>query len=161
VEPDGQYELKIDTNGDFVETSRSAPLPIGADGTQHVQSSSSPAPRPVTAARRARSSRRPTRRGEVTGCHHGIKLFTGQRYDPFYNFIPFPSRQQRRWRPALSRLRRTSPAHNDFANTSVRSVVLEVPSSSPATAGALLGTTAYFDTGTTPGSRSNAPPSPT
>src|SRR6185436_14630612 len=26
----------------------------------------------------------------VVECRHGIKLFAGQRRDPFYNFIPFP-----------------------------------------------------------------------
>src|SRR6266568_6523767 len=36
--PDGYYELKIDTNGDYVEdiTFR-ATFPIGSDGTQYVQ----------------------------------------------------------------------------------------------------------------------------
>ena len=28
--------------------------------------------------------------GEIVECRHGIKLFAGQRRDPFYNFIPFP-----------------------------------------------------------------------
>lgn len=149
--PTGQYELKIDTNGDYVEdiTFR-ATFPIGADGTQHVR-----VEQLTGAAARDRGAsgtiitppNAPV--GEVVACHHGIKLFAGQRYDPFYNFIPFPVATTKALAtgtfPDLDALR---PAHNDFANTSVRSFVLEAPVE-------LTGhrpvhfwaTTAYFDTG--------------
>ena len=90
--PSGYYELKIDTNGDYVEDiTYRATFPIGSDGTQHVQVAE------LTGA--AATNRNAPGRiitppnapvGEVVECHHGIKLFAGQRRDPFYNFIPFP-----------------------------------------------------------------------
>ncbi|MFE9605447.1 DUF4331 family protein [Streptomyces hokutonensis] len=149
--PAGYYELRIDTDGDLVEdiTFR-ATFPIGSDGTQHVQveqltgaaatdrSASgtiiTPADAPV---------------GEVVDCRHGIKLFAGQRRDPFYNFIPFPVATTKALAtgtfPDFDALR---PAHDDFANTSVRSFVLEVPVE--VTGRGRLNywaTTAYFDKG--------------
>ncbi|WP_406464578.1 DUF4331 domain-containing protein [Streptomyces sp. NBC_01622] len=149
--PAGYYELRIDTNGDHVEdiTFR-ATFPIGSDGTQYVQveqltgaaatdrSASgtiiTPADAPV---------------GEVVDCRHGIKLFAGQRRDPFYNFIPFPVATTKALAtgtfPDFDALR---PAHDDFANTSVRSFVLEVPVE--VTGRGRLhywATTAYFDKG--------------
>ena len=149
--PAGRYELKIDTNGDFVEdiTFR-ATFPIGADGTQHVR-----VEQLTGAAARDRGASgtiitppdAPV--GAVIECRHGIKLFAGKRRDPFYNFIPFPVATTKALAtgtfPDFDALR---PAHDDFANTSVRSYVLEVPVE-------LTGhrplhywaTTAYFDPG--------------
>ena len=149
--PTGRYELKIDTTGDNVEdiTFR-ATFPIGADGVQHVRVELL-----TGAAARDRNAsgtiitplNAPV--GDVVECGHGITLFAGQRRDPFYNFIPFPVATTKALAtgtfPDFDALR---PAHDDFANTSVRSYVLEVPV-------ALTGhrpvhfwaTTSYFDTG--------------
>jgi hypothetical protein len=58
----------------------------------------------------------------------GIKLFAGQRRDPFFNYIPFALASTAALAtgtsPDYEALR---PAHDDFKNTSVRSYVLEVP----------------------------------
>jgi hypothetical protein len=149
--PAGRYELKIDTNGDHVEdiTFR-ATFPIGSDGTQHVQVEM------LTGAAARNHSASGTiitppdaPVGEVVDCHHGIKLFAGQRRDPFYNFIPYPVATTKALAtgtfPDFAAL---GPAHDDFANTSVRSYGLEVPveitGHRPVNYWA---TTAYFDTG--------------
>jgi hypothetical protein len=149
--PAGYYELKIDTDGDYVEDiTYRATFPIGSDGTQYVQVEELTG----AAARDRNASGRiitppnaPV--GEVVECRHGIKLFAGQRRDPFYNFIPFPVATTTALAngtfPDLDALR---PASDSFANTSVRSYVLEVPVK-------LTGhrpvhywaTTAYFDKG--------------
>ncbi|MFI6405020.1 hypothetical protein [Streptomyces sp. NPDC050548] len=149
--PAGYYELRIDTDGDHVEdlTFR-ATFPIGADGTQHV--------RVEQLTGTAATDRTPSGTvitppdapvGEVVECRHGIKLFAGRRRDPFYNFIPFPVATTRALAtgtfPDLDALR---PAHDDFANTAVRSFVLEVPVE--VTGRGRLhfwATTAYFDKG--------------
>src|SRR5580693_4528552 len=57
----GYYELKIDTNGDYVEdiTFR-ATFPVGSDGTQHVRVEQLTGPRPPAAPPQAPSSPRPT-----------------------------------------------------------------------------------------------------
>jgi len=126
----GYYELKIDTNGDYVEdiTFR-ATFPIGSDGTQHVrvEQLTGPAARDRDASGTVITPRdAPV--GEVVECRHGIKLFAGQRLDPFYNFIPFPVATTEALAagtfPDFDALR---PASDSFANTSVRSFVLEVP----------------------------------
>ncbi|MEV6170560.1 hypothetical protein AB0L99_20315 [Streptomyces sp. NPDC051954] len=149
--PAGYYELKIDTDGDLVEDiTYRATFPIGSDGTQHVQVEQltgaaatdrkasgtiiTPADAPV---------------GEVVECRHGIKLFAGQRRDPFYNFIPFPVATAKALAtgtfPDFDALR---PAHDDFANTSVRAFVLEVPVEVTGRGRVhFWATTAYFDTG--------------
>jgi hypothetical protein len=128
--PAGYYELKLDTNGDHVEDiTYRATFPIGSDGTQHVQV----AELTGAAATRRRASGKiitpphaPV--GEVIELHHGIKLFAGQRRDPFYNFIPFPEGAAGALAagtfPDFDALR---PASDSFANTSVRSFVLELP----------------------------------
>jgi hypothetical protein len=149
--PAGYYELKIDTNGDYVEeiTFR-ATFPIGSDGTQYVQVTEL-----TGAAATDRNASGPIITppdcpvGEVVECRHGIKLFAGPRRDPFYNFIPFPVATTTALAdgtfPNYDALR---PASDSFANTSVRSYILEVPVE-------LTGlrplhywaSTAYFDTG--------------
>ena len=126
----GYYELKIDTNGDYVEdiTFR-ATFPIGADGTQHV--------RVEQLTGRAATDRTASGTiitppdapvGEVVECRHGIKLFAGQRRDPFYNFIPFPVATAKALAtgtfPDFDALR---PATDSFMNNTVRSLVLELP----------------------------------
>ena len=66
--------------------------------------------------------------GGVVECVGGIKLFAGQRRDPFFNYIPFALASTAALAtgtsPDYDALR---PAHDDFKNTSVRSYVLEVP----------------------------------
>jgi hypothetical protein len=147
----GHYELKIDTNGDFVEdiTFR-ATFPIGSDGTQHIQ-----VVQLTGAAARDRAAagtvitppNAPI--GEVVECSHGIKLFAGQRLDPFYNFIPFPvaatTALLKGTFPDFDALR---PATDSFGNTSVRSFVLELPVKITGHGPVhFWATTAYFDTG--------------
>lgn len=126
----GHYELKIDTNGDYVEDIMfRATFPIGSDGTQHVRVEmlTGHAARDRSAAGTIITPPNAPI-GEVVECHHGIKLFTGQRRDPFYNFIPFPVAATKALAtgtfPDFDALR---PASDSFANTSVRSYVLEVP----------------------------------
>jgi hypothetical protein len=145
------YELQIDTNGDYVaDITFRGTFPIAADGTQHVQVAQ------LTGA--AATDRNAPGTiitpphcpvGEVVECLHGIKLFAGQRRDPFYNFIPYPVAAANALAsgtfPDFSAL---GPATDSFANTSVRSYVLEVPIE--LTGGRPLNywaTTAYFDTG--------------
>ena len=149
--PAGRYELKIDTNGDYVEdiTFR-ATFPIGPDGAQHVQ-----VEQLTGAAARDHSAsgtiitppNAPV--GEVIECGHGIKLFAGQRRDPFFNFIPFPVATAKALEtatfPDFDALR---PAHDDFANTSIRAYVIEVPVELTGHGPVhFWATTAYFDTG--------------
>ncbi|MFC6157210.1 DUF4331 family protein [Kribbella jiaozuonensis] len=149
--PDGYYELKIDTNHDYVEdiTFR-ATFPIGADGLQYVQVEQLTG-RAATdrTARGTIITPRHAPVGEVVECRGGIKLFAGTRLDPFYNFIPFPVATAEALAagtfPDFDALR---PATDSFANSTVRSFVLEVPvkltGRRPVN---FWGTTAYFDKG--------------
>jgi hypothetical protein len=126
------------------------PSRFGSDGTQHVQVAEL-----TGAAARNRSAsgtiitppNAPV--GEVVECRHGIKLFAGQRRDPFYNFIPFPVATTNALAtgtfPNLDALR---PASDSFANTSVRSYVLELPVELTGRRPAhYWASTAYFDRG--------------
>jgi hypothetical protein len=148
---EGYYELKLDTNGDYVEDiTWRATFPIGADGTQYVQVEQLTG---KAATDRSASGTIITPPdcpvGEVVECLHGIKLFAGPRRDPFFNFIPFPVGTTTALAtgtfPDFDAVR---PAHDDFANTTVRSYVLEVPveitGHGPLNYWA---TTAYFDKG--------------
>ncbi|MEV2210014.1 DUF4331 family protein [Streptomyces sp. NPDC050997] len=147
----GYYELKIDTNGDYVENiTYRATFPIGSDGTQYVQVEQLTG---AAATDRSASGSIITPPnapiGEVIECRHGIKLFAGQRRDPFYNFIPFPVATRNALLtgtfPDFDALR---PAHDDFANTSVRSFALEVPVEVTGHGRVhFWATTAYFDKG--------------
>jgi hypothetical protein len=149
--PAGHYELKIDTNNDHVEDiTYRATFPIGSDGTQYVQVEQLTG---AAATDREASGTIITPPnapvGEVVECRHGIKLFAGQRRDPFYNFIPFPVATTKALAtsafPDFDALR---PAHDDFANTSVRSFVLEVPVEVTGHGRVhFWATTAYFDKG--------------
>jgi hypothetical protein len=149
--PAGYYELKIDTNRDLVENiTFRATFPLGADGTQYVQVeqlTGKAATNRTASGQIITPPNAPV--GEVVECLHGIKLFAGPRRDPFYNFIPFPVATTTALAngtfPDFDALR---PASDSFANTTVRSLVLEVPVE-------LTGrhplnfwaSTAYFDTG--------------
>jgi hypothetical protein len=136
-DPAGYYELKIDTNGDFVEDiTYRATFPIGAEAT----------------SRRARGkviTPRHTPVGKVVELSRGIKLFAGQRLDPFYNFLPNPVAS------AMALATGTFPDYNalrpdsdSFANTSVRAYVLELPVEVTGSRSAhYWANTAYFDKG--------------
>ena len=149
--PAGYYELKVDTNRDLVEdiTFR-ATFPIGADGTQHVQVEQLTG-RAATDRTASGTIITPPNApvAEVVECRNGIKLFAGPRLDPFVNFIPFPVATTTALGngtfPDFDALR---PASNSFANTTVRSFILEVP---VAVTGHrpvnFWASTAYFDTG--------------
>jgi len=149
--PAGYYELKIDTNGDYVEDiTYRATFPIGSDRTQYVQVEQ------LTGA--AATDRNASGTiitppnapvGEVVECLNGIKLFAGQRRDPFYNFIPFPVATTKALAtgtfPDFDALR---PATDSFMNTSVRSYMLELPAKITGHRRVhYWATTAYFDTG--------------
>jgi hypothetical protein len=149
--PAGYYELRIDTDDDFVEdVTYRATFPISSDGTQHVQ-----VEQLTGAAARDRGASGTiitppdAAVGEVVECLDGITLFAGQRRDPFYNFIPFPVATTTALAngtfPDFDALR---PATDSFMNTSVRSFVLELPvritGRGPVN---FWATTAYFDTG--------------
>jgi hypothetical protein len=147
----GYYELKIDTNDDYVEdiTFR-ATFPIGADGTQHVQ-----VEQLTGAAARDRNAsgtiitpaNAPV--GEVVECQHGIKLFAGQRRDPFYNFIPYPvTTTEALAKGTFPDLAALGPASDSFLNNTVRSFVLELPVEITGRRRVnFWAATAYFDTG--------------
>jgi Domain of unknown function (DUF4331) len=161
----GYYELKIDTNGDYVEdiTFR-ATFPAGSDGTQYVQ-----VEQLTGAAATDRTASGPLITppnapiGEVVECSNGITLFAGPRLDPFRNFIPYPVTTTNCLAAGtfpdfaslgppttISRTPRSTPA------------CLRCPSRSPAAAGLTSGRPPRTSTpGTTPGSRLSAPASPT
>jgi hypothetical protein len=128
--PAGYYELKMDTDDDYVEdVTYRATFPIGTDGTQFVEVvelTGREATDRTAKGRTITPLRAPV--GEVVECKRGIKLFAGQRRDPFYNFIPFPVASANALAtgtfPDFDALR---PASDSFANTSVRSFILEVP----------------------------------
>jgi len=149
--PAGYYELKIDTNNDYVEDiTYRATFPIGSDGTQYVQVEQLTGAAAIDRNASGTIITPPNAPvGEIVECHHGIRLFAGQRRDPFYNFIPFPVATTKALAtgtfPDFDALR---PAHDDFANTSVRSFVLEVPVKATGHGRVhFWATTAYFDTG--------------
>jgi hypothetical protein len=129
-DPKGHYELKIDTDGDYVEDiTYRATFPIGPDGTQHVQIAELTGAKATD--RRAQGTVITPRHapvGKVVECSRGIKLFAGQRLDPFYNFIPNPVATAKALAtgtfPDYNALR---PDSDTFANTSVRAYVLELP----------------------------------
>jgi len=128
--PAGYYELRLDTNGDYVEdiTWRFT-FPVDSSGTQHVQVEQ------LTGA--AATDRNATGRiitppnaplGEVLNLKHGIKVFAGQRRDSFFNYIPFPSAMRTALFTGTSPdLASLFPAHDDFQDTSVRSILVEAP----------------------------------
>ncbi len=164
--PEGLYELKIDTNHDYVEDlTYRASFPIGAGGVQYVQVVEL---RGKAAGEYGASGRIITPPnapvGEVVECLDGIKLFAGPRRDPFRNFIPYPVTTTAALAdgtfPDLASL---GPVVDSFANTTVRSFVLEVPVEiSPASTSCTSGPPPRTSTpGTTPGSRLSAPASPT
>ena len=150
-DPTGRYELKIDTDGDYVEDlTYRATFPIAADGTQYVQVEEL---RGKAATDYGASGRIITPAnapvGEIVECLDGIKLFTGQRRDPFRNYIPYPvTTTEALANGTFPDYPSLGPAVDSFANTVVRSFILEVPAELTGF-GQLhfWGTTAYYDTG--------------
>ena len=149
--PAGYYELKIDTNDDLVEDiTYRATFPIGSDGTQYVQVEELTGRAATNRSASGRIITPPNAPvGEVVDCLDGIKLFAGQRTDSFVNFIPYPVDTT----TALANgtfpdYAAAGPPSDFFANTSVRSFLLEVPVE---ITGILpvnfWATTAYYDTG--------------
>src|SRR5579875_506896 len=91
-DPSGYYELKLDTNGDYVEdiTWRFT-FPIDSAGTQHVQVAELTGKEATNRNAKGRIITPPNAPvGEILHLDRGIKVFTGKRTDPFFNYIPFP-----------------------------------------------------------------------
>ena len=87
--------------------------------------------------------------GQVVECANGIKLFAGPRLDPFRNYVPYPVTTTNCLAagtfPDYASL---GPATNFFANTAVRSCVLEVPAAITGRGRVhFWAATAYYDTG--------------
>jgi hypothetical protein len=129
-DPAGYYELRLDTDEDYVEdiTWRFT-FPVDSAGTQHVQVAELTGAEAADRDARGRIITPPgAPAGEVLELDRGIKIFAGQRRDPFFNFIPFPVAVTEALAtgtfPDLAAL---FPPRDDFLNTSVRSVVVEVP----------------------------------
>ena len=150
-DPAGFYELRLDTNDDYVEdiTWRFT-FPVDSAGTQHVQVAELTGKEAADRDARGRIITPPNAPvGEVLHLDRGIKVFAGQRRDPFFNYIPFPvavtAALAKGTFPDLADL---FPPHDDFLNTSVRSVLVEAPA---AVTGLrrlnYWGTTAIFDQG--------------
>ena len=147
----GYYELKIDTNRDHVEdlTFR-ATFPVDSTGTQHVQVAML-----TGAAARDRDAKgtiiTPPNAtiDDVVDCEHGIKLFAGERLDPFYNFIHYPiATTQALATGTFPDYASFGPPSDFFANNTIRAYVLEVPVEITGIRPVnFWATTAYHDTG--------------
>ena len=129
-DPAGYYELRLDTNGDYVEdiTWRFT-FPVDSAGTQHVQVAELTGKEATDRNAKGRIITPPHAPvGEVLHLDRGIKIFAGQRTDSFFNYIPFPvavtAALANGTFPDLAAL---FPPTDSFLNTSVRSVVVEAP----------------------------------
>jgi len=129
-DPAGYYELKIDTDGDYVEdiTWRFT-FPVDAAGIQHVQVAELTGKQATDRDAEGRIITPPGAPvGEVLHLDRGIKIFAGQRRDSFYNFIPFPVAVANALAngtfPDLPAL---FPPSDSFMNQSVRSILVEAP----------------------------------
>jgi hypothetical protein len=129
-DPAGYYELKLDTDGDYVEdiTWRFT-FPVDSSGTQHLQVAELTGKEATDRNAEGRIITPPNAPvGEVLHLHHGIKVYAGKRRDPFFNFIPLPVAVTNALAngtfPDLDAL---LPATDSFLNTSVRSVLVEAP----------------------------------
>jgi hypothetical protein len=129
-DPVGYYELKLDTNEDYVEdiTWRFT-FPVDSAGIQHVQVAELTGEEATDRNAKGRIITPPSAPvGKVLDLDRGMKIFTGQRRDPFFNYIPFPlavtAALAKGTFPDLAAL---FPPHDDFLNTSVRSVLVEAP----------------------------------
>ena len=149
--PAGRYELRLDTNGDYIEdyTWRFT-FPVNAAGVQHVvveQLTGAAASDPNARGQIITPPNAPV--GQVLNLAHGIKVFAGQRRDSFFNYIPLPSALRTSlFNGTFPNMPSLLPAHDDFANTSVRSVLVEAPTGITGTAELhYWATTAYYDQG--------------
>jgi len=128
--PAGYYELRLDTNGDFVEdiTWRFR-FPVDSSGTQHVQVEQLTGAAATDRTAKGKIITPPNAPvGQVLNLAHGIKVFAGQRRDSFFNYIPLPSAlREALFNGTYPDMASLLPAHDDFMNTSVRSILLEAP----------------------------------
>jgi hypothetical protein len=129
-DPVGYYELRLDTNEDYVEdiTWRFT-FPVDSAGTQHVQVAELTGWEATDRNAKGRIiTPRDASVGEVLHLDRGIKIFAGPRTDPFFNYIPVPVAMAEALAtgtfPDLAAL---LPATDSFLNTSVRSVLVEAP----------------------------------
>jgi hypothetical protein len=129
-DPAGYYELKLDTNGDYVEdiTWRFT-FPVDAAGTQHVQVAELTGREAADRNARGRIiTPRNAPVGEVLHLGRGIKIFAGPRTDSFFNFIPFPVAVTKAMGDGIfPDLAALFPPTDSFMNNTVRSIVLEAP----------------------------------
>ena len=150
-DPAGRYELKIDTDGDYVEDlAYRATFPIAADGTQYVQVEELRGKAATDYSASGRIITPPDAPvGEIVDCLDGIKLFAGPRRDPFRNYIPYPvATTTALGNGTFPDYASLGPAVDSFANTTVRSFILEVPVEITGLRRLhFWGTTAYYDTG--------------
>ncbi|MEY9876266.1 hypothetical protein ABH931_005776 [Streptacidiphilus sp. MAP12-33] len=149
--PAGYYELKIDTDGDYVEdiTFR-ATFPIGPDGTQYVQVEQLTGKAATDRSASGTIITPPNAPvGQVVECLNGIRLFAGQRTDPFVNFVPYPIATTTALKDGtFPDFAAAGPPSDFFAGTTVRSYVLELPVEiTGSDRFHFWATTAYFDTG--------------
>jgi hypothetical protein len=130
--PDGYYELRMDTSAplDFVEDiTWRVTFPTNGNGTQHVRVEQ------LTGA--AAGDRDATGEvitpdiaplGQVIVCANGVRLFAGERGEPFFNDARFTIATKEALSagvsPDFSAFR---PPRNDFGQCNVNSIVLEVP----------------------------------
>jgi hypothetical protein len=129
-DPAGYYELKVDTNEDYVEdiTWRFT-FPVDSAGTQHVQVAELTGKEATDRNAKGRIITPPNAPvGKVLQLDRGIKIFAGKRTDSFFNFIPFPVAVAKALAdgtfPDLASL---FPPHDSFLNNTVRSVLVEAP----------------------------------
>ena len=91
-DPAAYYELKLDTNEDYVEdiTWRFT-FPADSAGVQHVQVAELTGREATDRNAKGRIITPPNAPvGEVLEVDRGIKIFADKRRDPFFNYIPFP-----------------------------------------------------------------------
>lgn len=153
------YELRIDLDGDLVEelTFRFS-FTTDASGTQHVQVAElrgEDARNREAAGTIITPANAPI--GKVLELRHGIKVFAGERRDPFFNYLPFPQTMRTAFfdiaagttpQFPVTTLDGLTGAVNTFMNTAVRSVIVELPVSMTGFGPVnFWSTTAYFDTG--------------
>lgn len=134
--PTGLYEFKVDTNGDYVEditwrvTFQGPPVP-GDTQYLRVEELRGSAARDRNATGKLITPDH-AKTGQSITCLNGIKLFAGQRGEPFFNDPRFTAAIK------AALLTHTKPifdwyvpgtAINAFQGTNVSAIVLEVPSS--------------------------------
>src|SRR6202046_3505053 len=129
-DPAGYYELKLDTNEDYVEdiTWRFT-FPVDSAGVQHVVVAELTGRQATDRNARGRIITPPDAPvGEVLEVERGLKIFAGPRTDSFFNFIPFPVAVAAALKagtfPDLAAL---FPPPDTFLDTPVRSVLVEAP----------------------------------